>query len=647
MNELPTGWVEVPIGSFARIVGGGTPPAKDPANFAMPGQGIPWITPADLSGVRKQTIERGSRDLTPAGLAACGATVMPAGTVLFSSRAPIGYVAIAANDIATNQGFKSFILPGGIEPRFAYHQLKHLKSEAESIATGTTFKELSGAAAATLPFCVAPAQEQVRIADQLDSLLARIQGCVSRLDAIPPLLGRFRKAVISAAVTGQLTSSWRSENESKCQRTKSGLWPIPAQWRWANAEDECGFITKGTTPSKEKMHSGSGDVPFIKVYNLGFDGHLDFTINPTFVGRQTHAVELKRSIAHPGDVLMNIVGPPLGKVAVVPDTHPEWNINQAIARFRPGSNLRSEFLACCLLSSDLVEYTISKSKATAGQRNLTLEICRALPIPIPSLDEQDEITRQLRRLFGIANEIEALYTAAVKNAKRLAPLTLAKAFRGELVQQNPQEEPASILLQRIAGKQHEVLKTMHGRPRVQKPETVEVLPVALPDWSTLPTGAWAAQVPADEHTATAQLIAALKAWNKPMPQDTARLATLLCLQPRLLTAALPADHAAQWRRLVGDTAAPLPAQVVTLQPAFNTPWRNAISKMRARGDLVESGSGAQGTWALGPDAARIDTAGWPEGRAGWVVHYLQKNGVEAVLPTLATEVKEFVHARAA
>jgi hypothetical protein len=176
---------------------------------------------------------------------------------------------------------------------------------------------------------------------------------------------------------------------------------------------------------------------------------------------------------------------------------------------------------------------------------------------------------------------------------------------------------------------------------------LELLPVALPDWTTLPPGAWSAQVSADEHTATAQLTAVLKAWGQPMPQNAARLATLLCLQPRLLTAALPAEHAAQWRRLVGDAAAPLPSQVVTLQPALNTPWRNATSKMRARGDLVESGSGAQSTWALGPDATRVDTAGWPEGRAGWVVHYLKTHGVEAVLPALATEVQEFVHARAA
>lgn len=202
MSELPAQWSEVPIGSFARVVGGGTPPSKDPANFAAPGQGIPWLTPADLSGYQRQTVERGARDLTPAGFAACGATLLSKGSVLFSSRAPIGYVAIAANEISTNQGFKSFVLPEGFDPRFCYYQLKHLKPEAEAIATGTTFKELSGAAAATLPFKVAPLNEQTRVADQLDTLLARIKACNDHLDAIPGLLKRFRRAVLEAATFG-------------------------------------------------------------------------------------------------------------------------------------------------------------------------------------------------------------------------------------------------------------------------------------------------------------------------------------------------------------------------------------------------------------------------------------------------------------
>lgn len=143
------------------------------------------------------------------------------------------------------------------------------------------------------------------------------------------------------------------------------------------------------------------------------------------------------------------------------------------------------------------------------------------------------------------------------------------------------------------------------------------------------------------------LIAVLKAWGQPMPQDQARLAAMLCLQPRLFTAALPVHEAASWRRLVGAEAEPLPASVSTLQPAVNTHWRRALAGLRARGDLVASGFGPQDTWALGPGADRVETAGWPDGRAGWVVAYLRANGVQAILPSLSSSVVDFVHARTA
>ena len=143
------------------------------------------------------------------------------------------------------------------------------------------------------------------------------------------------------------------------------------------------------------------------------------------------------------------------------------------------------------------------------------------------------------------------------------------------------------------------------------------------------------------------LVAVLKAWGGPMPQTQARLAAVLCLQPRQMAAVLSAEQATQWQRLVGPAADPLPTQVVRLQPATDSAWRTALLGMRARGDLVEAGSGPQATWALGRGADQIETAGWPEGRAGWVVAYLRAHGVEAILPLLEPLIVEFVHAKAA
>lgn len=144
MSDLPSGWADVEIGEIAEVVAGGTPKANDSSNFDAPGSGIAWLTPADLSGYKAKDISHGSRDLSQKGYESCSAKLMPKGSLLFSSRAPIGYVALAANEISTNQGFKSFVFPEEIDPSYAFYYLKSIRQLADSLGTGTTFKELSG-----------------------------------------------------------------------------------------------------------------------------------------------------------------------------------------------------------------------------------------------------------------------------------------------------------------------------------------------------------------------------------------------------------------------------------------------------------------------------------------------------------------------
>jgi type I restriction enzyme, S subunit len=467
MSELPERWADVEIGEIAEVVAGGTPKANDASNFEVPGEGIAWLTPADLSGYKAKEISKGSRDLSQKGYESCSAKLMPKGSLLFSSRAPIGYVALAANEISTNQGFKSFVFPKEVDPSYAFYYLKSIRQLADSLGTGTTFKELSGTTAKTLPFRMAPTNEQTRIAQKLDELLAQVNTLKARIDAIPALLKRFRQSVLAAAVSGRLTEDWRVQHvgwvDEGGPRTVPASSSLPVGWSSKTAGDLCGFITKGTTPSKEKMTAGHGEVPYIKVYNLTFTGALDFSIDPTFVDSSTHSTDLKRSIVKPGDVLMNIVGPPLGKVSIVPATYPEWNINQAIARFRAGEEISAAYLALCLRTEEVLSHAVSRAKATAGQFNLTLEICRELPLPVPPAEEQTEIVRRVEQLFAFADQLEAKVASAKIRIDQLTQSILAKAFRGELVPQDPNDEPASVLLERIKAQRAAAPKAKRGR----------------------------------------------------------------------------------------------------------------------------------------------------------------------------------------
>ena len=137
-----TKWIECKISDIGTVVGGATPSTKKPENYEK-GK-IAWITPKDLSTFSGRYIERGERNITEIGLKSCSTQLMPKNTVLFSSRAPIGYVAIAANEICTNQGFKSVIPNENTNSLFLYYLLKYNKDRIESMGSGTTFKEVSG-----------------------------------------------------------------------------------------------------------------------------------------------------------------------------------------------------------------------------------------------------------------------------------------------------------------------------------------------------------------------------------------------------------------------------------------------------------------------------------------------------------------------
>jgi type I restriction enzyme S subunit len=170
----------------------------------------------------------------------------------------------------------------------------------------------------------------------------------------------------------------------------------------------------------------------IKVYNLTFDTSLDFSIEPTFVSKEIHSGFLARSIVYPDDVLMNIVGPPMGKVSIVPNTYNEWNINQAIARFRCNDNLYNKYLAYYLGFAPTVEKMKAKSKATAGQFNLTLEICRNIEIPLPTLEKQKEIVKEIESRLSVCDSIEKTIDTALQKAEALRQSILKQAFEGGL-----------------------------------------------------------------------------------------------------------------------------------------------------------------------------------------------------------------------
>lgn len=229
---------------------------------------------------------------------------------------------------------------------------------------------------------------------------------------------------------------------------------LPTGWEWSAASDICEVVASGSTPKADKMYRDDGEVPFIKVYNLTHRGVLDFSVKPTFIDRETHQGHLARSRALPGDVLINIVGPPLGKVSVVPDDYPEWNMNQAVVLFRPKPGISNRYLAFALLSEAIMRRVTRLAKATAGQFNIGVNMCRQLlPIPVAPESEQRRIVAKIEELFSDLDAGVAALERAKANLKRYRAAVLKAAVEGRLTEQwraeNPPREPAARLLQRI------------------------------------------------------------------------------------------------------------------------------------------------------------------------------------------------------
>lgn len=394
MKELPPGWAWTTTGEITEVVGGGTPSTTDATNFAA--DGIPWITPADMSTHTGKLVFSGARFLSDKGLRASSARLLPSGTVLYSSRAPIGYVGVAANPLATNQGFKSFIPAEGILSNFLYYYLENARALIVGLASGTTFLELSGKKAAGVPIPVAPTPEQRRIVAEIDRQIANIDTTTSQLMAVRQKTATFAISVIRATTSAK------------------------PHWRIARTAEVCSFITKGTTPASHQLLA-QGDVPFLKVNNLTFGGPLDFSRSRTFISKHVHDNELSRSKVCPGDVLMNIVGPPLGKVAIVPDTYPEYNINQAVARFRPVPGVDARYLALLLRNPEILAWALKRAKTTAGQVNLTLELCRDLPLPIAPETEQQQIAVAVDQALALSDNARLGIDTALARAARLRP----------------------------------------------------------------------------------------------------------------------------------------------------------------------------------------------------------------------------------
>ncbi|WP_270502088.1 restriction endonuclease subunit S [Kluyvera ascorbata] len=213
--ELPEGWEWVTLATVGEIVGGGTPKSDNPQYWAK--NGIKWLTPADLYGLKGKYISSGARDISPAGLSNSSARLMPKGSVLFSSRAPIGYVAIADAELSTNQGFKSCVPYIKDSAEYIYYFLMASAKKIDAEASGTTFKEVSGAIVSKILFPLPPLSEQLKIVSRANELMFLCdqleQHSLTSLDAHQQLVETLLTTLTDSQNADELAENWARISE--------------------------------------------------------------------------------------------------------------------------------------------------------------------------------------------------------------------------------------------------------------------------------------------------------------------------------------------------------------------------------------------------------------------------------------------------
>ncbi|WP_331449932.1 restriction endonuclease subunit S [Streptomyces prasinus] len=452
---LPAGWVRATLGELGEWFGGGTPSKKNPG-FWTDGT-IPWLSPKDMG----EAVLVGTQDLIhQSALSASPVKLLPAGSVaivvrsgILERKVPVAYVPF---EVTLNQDMKAVVPYEGINGRWlaAVIASQEQRILADCRKAGTTVASLEVSRLMEVRILVPPLAEQHRIVAKLDDQLAHIGAGEAAVEAASEKQQPLMDSIFDRCILG-LRHESSNESLADIQARSSRkinyrtLRALPVGWVWRVAQDVCSSIVCGSTPQASLMHADAGDIPFLKVYNISKRGFIDFTVRPTFVDRETHEKNLKRSKVLPGDVLTNIVGPPLGKTAVVPTDHSEWNINQAIVAFRAGPDISPEWLRFVLQSPYVIGLLTRTARATAGQFNIALSTCRELPIPVPPRNVQDALCEELEisaeQLAGLHENVRSLNGEALELRNAL----MHAAFAGTLVPQDPDDEPASVLLDRI------------------------------------------------------------------------------------------------------------------------------------------------------------------------------------------------------
>ena len=449
MSELPKGWTSVPIGELGEWRGGGTP-SKARSEFWTDGT-VPWVSAKDM---KRDYIAEVEDYITENAIKGSATQLIDAKSVLVVTRSGILRhslpVAVNTVPVTINQDLKALTPFSGFEADFI---LRQLQADAQIILadcmkTGTTVESVHFERFKARDFRIAPLLEQRRIVAKVDGLTARTARARKELDRIPTLIARYKQRLLVLAFSGELTAGWREKSKVLPEtHTLSGL---------TSELDGLEFSTSWTSGTlSELAENHDGKRRPIKAADRSLR-HGDFR----YYGA-SGVIDTIDDYLFDGDYLLigedgaNLISrsTPIAFLA----SGQFWVNNHAhILRAKPVTS--NSYLCWFINMINLTPYVTGSAQPKLTQANLN-----KIRAPLPPIEEQAEIVRRIESAFGWLDRMAADHAAAARLLPKLDAAILAKAFRGELVPQDPNDEPASVLLERIKAEREAAPKKTRGR----------------------------------------------------------------------------------------------------------------------------------------------------------------------------------------
>jgi type I restriction enzyme S subunit len=432
-DELPLGWITTRISELAWTSSGGTPSTAKREYWDN--GNVPWIN----SGALKDcVINEPSTYITKLGSENSAAKLFPKNTVVIAlTGATTGRVGILDFACSANQSVTGIFPSEAFVPSYVFNFLRSARPNVLELAIGSAQPHINKRIVDDFELPLAPLAEQRRIVGKLDAVLGKVDASEQRLAKIPVVLKRFRQSVLATACSGRLTADWREQNGVSEEFERTTLDTI--------AEYVGGFAFK--SPSFLEM----GRHQVIRIGNVR-PFVLNLSASPVFIPDDIAAAAARFKLKT-DDVVISMTGTKYkrdyGCAGIVREDHGSLFLNQRVARVRCGRSVLPKFLLFWLQTELFRGFFFSGETGNVNQGNVGASGIRNAPIELPPLAEQHEIVRRVEGLFALADQLELRLTKARTQVDKLTPSLLARAFRGELVPQDPNDEPATALLERI------------------------------------------------------------------------------------------------------------------------------------------------------------------------------------------------------